>query len=236
VSWHDTLQDIPLDAACILTNEVLDNFSVHRVLMQDELMEVHVIKRTHKSFDEVLRPAPDELKAYLDQLDVKLPKGYCAEINLEATWWLEEIASAMKRGFIMTIDYGYPSHELYSGSNISGTLKCYSKHSITDNPYINLGEQDITAHVNFSALVRWGEKNGLSCCGFTEQSHFMHALGVADHLRKLEGEKRPEVREKGAQLLHTFLLDMGSKFKVMIQQKGVPGAQLSGMLFGRKVA
>jgi SAM-dependent MidA family methyltransferase len=235
VSWHDSIQDIRLESGCVLTNEVLDNFSVHKVLMRDRLMEVHVVKPAGR-FEEVVHPAPDELNEYLDKLDVKLPKGFCTEINLEAVQWLGEVAGALKKGFVMTIDYGYPSHELYCENHSSGTLKCYSKHMVNDDPYYNLGEQDITAHVNFSALSRWGEAYGLSICGYTDQSHFMHALGFADYLRKLEKEKRPELKEKGAALLHTFLLDMGSKFKVLIQQKGLPDSQLSGLLFSRKVA
>jgi SAM-dependent MidA family methyltransferase len=233
ISWHDSITEIPMDAGCVLTNEVLDNFSVDKVVMQDRLMKVCVDHRN--GFSEVLEPASDELVEYLDLLGVKLPKGFCTEINLQATRWITEVAAALKKGFVITIDYGHPSAELYSDAWRAGTLKCYSKHSVHDNAYANIGEQDITAHVNFSALNTWGMQSGLSCCGFTDQVHFMHALGIVQHLREVEQRIRCRKDEKDQRLLQTFLLDMGSKFKVMIQQKAAEPALLTGMTFRRKI-
>jgi len=231
VSWHDTIRDISEITGCILSNELLDNFSVHQVVMEDELMEVFVDYKD--GFVELLKPAKKALTDYMAELNVVLPKGFRTEINLEATQWIKEIATSLKKGYVITIDYGYPSNELYSQRRSTGTLLCYNKHTITDDPYLNIGDQDITCHVNFSALCRWGFKNGLICCGLTNQTNFLLALGFKDYLIKtltLEpGQDMISLAKKEVFLSHTLLVDMGQKFKVLIQSKGIAKQKLSGL-------
>ncbi len=235
VSWYNTINDIPMVTGCILSNEVADNFSVHQVVMEDELMEVFI--DYDNEFIELLKPASEALKDYMKQLNVILPKGFRTEINLEALEWIKEISAAIKKGFVITIDYGYPSSELYSDNKSSGTLICYNKHKINYGPYSNLGEQDITAHVNFTALKYWGLKNGLEFTGFTNQAHFLLALGLVDHLRKMEESGRyNNVSEKEKLfLIQTLLKDMGTKFKVLIQHKGILQPVLSGLKFSQQL-
>jgi len=229
VSWHKSINELKGFTGCILSNELIDNFPVHQVVMQDELMEVFV--DDENGFAELLRPAGDALKDYLAELHVTLPEGYRAEINLEAVRWIADVAKALKKGYVMTIDYGYLSDGLYKPHRSRGTLLCYHKHQINDEPYINIGKQDITAHVNFSALCHWGEKSGLACCGLTSQADFLLALGFKDHLRKTAaaagGIAQLAVQE--VMLTRTLLVEMGSKFKVLIQQKGMPGCELSAL-------
>jgi SAM-dependent MidA family methyltransferase len=224
VRWVDTIGQIGEVTGCILSNELVDNFSVHQVIMGDELMEVHV--DYDGGFREVLRPAPDELTDYLIRSGVDLPRGYRAEISLEATRWIQEVGAALAKGWVMTIDYGYPAAALYSRR--SGTLACYHRHRVHHCPYDFIGEQDITSHVNFTALDHWGRRQGLAVCGFTNQGHFLQALGLAGRLRKLE-EKG--IGEADRQRLRIFLTGMGQKFKVLIQHKGVPKTFLSGLQF-----
>jgi SAM-dependent MidA family methyltransferase len=231
VSWLDSIKEIPGFTGCIFSNELVDNFSVHRVVMEDELMEIFV--DYNNGFKEILKPASTALKEYLEQLQVVLTKGYYAEINLEAIEWLRNIADSLKKGFVFTIDYGYASSELYNSQRSAGTLACYYKHHFSNCPYDNIGEQDITAHVNFSALRYWGQQYGLDYCGFINQGHFMHSLGLTEHLRNEEQQiKFNNITEyKKIFLLQTLLLDMGSKFKVLIQSKGMKEAKLSGLQF-----
>jgi SAM-dependent MidA family methyltransferase len=165
VSWLDSVKEISGFTGCIFSNELIDNFSVHRVVMEDELMEIFI--DYDNGFKEILYPASNELKEYLEQLQVVLPKGFYAEINLEVIPWLRNIAGALKKGFVFTIDYGYPSAELYNNQRRAGTLACYYKHQFCNCPYNNIGEQDITAHVNFSALRYWGQQYGLNFCGLS---------------------------------------------------------------------
>jgi SAM-dependent MidA family methyltransferase len=231
VSWHDSISDLNGVRGCVLSNELLDNFSVHQVVMLDDLMEVFVDFKN--GFVEVLKPARDELRLYLDELGVVLPYGFRTEINLEMLDWIIDVATALEKGFLITIDYGYPSNELYSSLRRAGTLLCYKQHQVNDNPYRDIGRQDITAHVNFSALQHWGLKRGLKCCGFTDQAHFLLSLGFSNHLRKkeLKNKFQGATSTENAVSVYTLLMDLGKKIKVMIQQKGMQVQSLSGLRF-----
>jgi len=229
IHWYDTIDEISAINGCVLSNELIDNFSVHQVIMEDELMEVFVDHQD--GFVEVLYPAKEELKYYMSELGVELPKGFRTEINLEAIDWIRQIAAALNRGYVMTIDYGFQSTELYKVCRSRGTLLCYNKHSINDCPYDNIGAQDITAHVNFTALSHWGTKNGLNDCGFTDQSNFLLGLGFREYLNQTMSHEKNIIQaaKKAAIISHILLVDMGSKFKVLIQEKGCSGKSLSGL-------
>jgi SAM-dependent MidA family methyltransferase len=221
VSRHNSIRELVPLTGCVLSNELIDNFPVHRVVMQDELMEVY----------EVLKPAGQKLKEHLRELNVTLPQGYRTEINLEAGNWMSELAQTLKQGFVITIDYGYLSKDYYQAQRNCGTLACYSHHHVHDDPYRDIGKQDITSHVNFSALIHQGEKHALQYCGFTDQNRFMRSLGLTDYLRTQEQKAGGNVignREK-LLLVQTLLMDLGSKLKVLIQQKGFNNPQLRGL-------
>lgn len=229
VSWHDSIDELSGLTGCILSNELVDNFSVHRVKMEEELKEIFI--DYHHNFIEVLRPAAPALHNYLQEQGISLSSGYRTEINLEAGSWISSIAGALKRGYVMTIDYGYAAHELYGEKRREGTLMCYNRHHINDQPYAHIGEQDITAHVNFTALKEWGEKDGLKYAGLTNQACFLLALGFKEYLRTigLTGMDLLSAVKKEAFITRKLLLEMGERFKVLIQQKGVPRYELTGL-------
>jgi len=229
VHWHDTIDEISAINGCILSNELIDNFAIHQVIMEDELMEVFVDYKD--SFVEVLYPAKEELKRYMSEFGIELPKGFRTEINLEAIDWIKQIAAGLNRGYVITIDYGFRAVDLYKKCRNQGTLLCYNKHTINDCPYDNIGAQDITAHVNFTALSHWGAKNGLNECGFTDQSNFLFGLGFREYLNQMMSYEKNIIQaaKKAAIISHTLLVDMGSKFKVLIQEKGCNGKSLSGL-------
>ena len=230
LSWHETIDELPTIASgCVISNELIDNFSVSQVVVDDQLMEVFVDYQD--GFVEILRPANNDLKNYLEQLQVRLPHGFRTEINLQATEWISKVAALMHKGFVLTIDYGFPSFELYSPQRKTGTLVCYYKHQVNFSPYQHIGEQDITAHVNFSALHHWGKRNQLDCCGFTSQANFLRGLGLTEHLRKKTERAGAVESNHQAVMLHTFLAGMGRKFKVMVQSKGLTKPRLSGLQF-----
>jgi SAM-dependent MidA family methyltransferase len=218
--WYNTIEDLGPVTGCILSNELIDNFAVHQVVMQDDLMEVFVDHQN--GFVEVLRPADQCLKDYLAGFNISLPEGFRTEINLEARDWIAATAANLRKGFILTIDYGYSAETYYHKSRSKGTLLCYHQHRMNDQPYERIGSQDITCHVNFSALCRWGHQNGLSCCGLASQAQFLLSLGFLDHLKKscTAEEDVLQLAMAQARLTHTLLVDMGTKFKVLIQQKG----------------
>jgi SAM-dependent MidA family methyltransferase len=189
--------------------------------MEDELKEVFV--DYENDFKEILLPAKKRLIDYFSELNVHLPKGFRTEINLEAIDWIQKVAAALKKGFVLTIDYGYTSYELYSESRRDGTLICYRDHQVNDSPYKDIGKQDITTHVNFSALCHWGEKNGLTSFRLMNQADFLSLHGFREHLMKdLEKEKNLlQAVRKASFITHNLLIEMGTKFKVLIQQKGI---------------
>jgi SAM-dependent MidA family methyltransferase len=112
-----------------------------------------------------------------------------------------------------------------------GTLVCYHRHQVNHDPFSHIGCQDITTHVNFSALDHYGTINGLESCGFTSQGYFLQALGLAAYCREFEKRAGAVSEEEKEFILRTLLLDMGAKFKVLIQQKGLRRPLLSGMRF-----
>jgi SAM-dependent MidA family methyltransferase len=229
VSWRDCLEAVGTFAGCVLSNELVDNLAVHQVVMEEELMEVFLDDRN--GLAEVLKPAGPALNAYFETLNVCLPKGHRAEVNLEAKAWLSEISRHLHKGYIMTIDYGYLSADLYKPGRSRGTLLCYNRHRVNEDFFQQVGRQDITAHVNFSALQVWGEQLGLACCGLTSQAEFLIALDFKAYLRQqpAAGDNIVQLAMQEAQLTRTLLVDMGSKFKVLVQQKGLPDTQLTGL-------
>lgn len=226
VERFGSLAGIPYKIDCIISNELLDNFAVHRVVMQQKLMEVYV--DYENGFKEVLKPAGVELKEYFSALNIQLPRGYCAEVNLQARDWLNGISTALEQGYVLTLDYGYPGSDLYKASRRTGTLVCYHQHLVSHNFYHHIGRQDITAHVNFSALENWGNEQGLFVRGFTDQASFLKRLGfeqlLADH--SLCGFL-PYTKQ--ALLKYILLQDLGRKIMVLLQGKNVPLVPLVGL-------
>ncbi|HEX3934604.1 MAG TPA: SAM-dependent methyltransferase [Puia sp.] len=229
VCWHDSLETLGPFTGCVLSNELLDNFAVHQVVMQDELMEVFVDDRG--GLVEILRPAASDLKDYFAGLEVQLPEGHRSEINLEALDWLRQVSCYIQKGFVITIDYGYLSGDLYSACRSRGTLLCYNRHRVNENFFMDIGCQDITSHVNFSALRNRGREFGLNCCGLTTQAEFLLALNFKDYLRsqKTKDADVLQLAMQEARMTRTLLIDMGSKFKVLIQHKGMQPVTLTGL-------
>jgi SAM-dependent MidA family methyltransferase len=231
VIWYNSVQEIPEINGCILSNELIDNFSVHQVIMEDQLKEVFVDYK--EDFIEILKPAKQELIDYLAALNVQLPEGFRTEINLEAVSWIKDVSQSLQKGYVITIDYGSLSSELYNNRRSCGTLLCYYKHQKNDNPYQFIGQQDITTHINFSAISHWGSQYGMDCCGIVDQAQFLLALGIKEYQNSaLNNNPNNPVQAMQESLInYRLLIDMGMKFKVLIQQKGVPEYPLSGLKF-----
>jgi len=230
VKWYDSITELPEVTGCIFSNELIDNFAVHQVVMQQELMEVFV--DYDEGFKEVLVPASAELKTYFDELGVELSPGFRAEVNLEAVNWIRSVARRLKKGYVLTIDYGYPSSELYKEHRREGTIVCYNHHTVNSEPYSEVGAQDITSHVNFSSLHHWGTKHGLDLCGFTNQAFFLLSLGIGERLAQNLAQNAKDWYtgyRRNSHIIQNLLIDMGHKFKVLIQRKNLPQVQLSGL-------
>lgn len=222
VEHGDTLPDV--DSGCFFSNELVDAFPVHRVQVGrgGHLKEVYVTYKNGK-FNEILdKPSTPGLEAYLKELEVKVPAGFKTEINLDAVDWIDRIGGHLKHGSLLTIDYGYESKELYQPYRAQGTLLGYKNHQVVDNPYTDIGNQDLTSHVNFSALMHWGEKAGFKTTLFTDQSHFLISQGFEDIALSLRAEVKDDAEYYDKYLALKMLVmpeAMGETFKVLVQEK-----------------
>jgi SAM-dependent MidA family methyltransferase len=238
VSWYPHITALKGFTGCVLSNEVVDNFPVHIVVQKEELMEV-MVSSDGKGFSEQLQPASPELKSYLEAAGICLSLNYRTEINLDADRWINDIAKAMDRGYLLIVDYGYTSKEYYHAARNQGTLQCFYRHNVHDCPYINIGRQDITAHVDFSGLKHAGTKYHMDFSGFADQFSFLKGLGIVGEIRKMEDRIKciPEDQRAGMiKRMQHFLFDMCRKLKVLLMEKKLNLIPVSGFQFAQQGA
>ena len=196
IKWK-TWQEIPDNyiVGCCFSNELVDALPVHLVTIKNrELQEVYVTREQDKLTEAYGKLSTAKLQDYFDLVDINLltedyPEDYRTEVNLAALDWLSTVSNKLQKGYIFTIDYGYPATKYYHPQRYQGTLQCYYQHRRHNNPYINLGYQDITAHVDFTSLEKQGDLCGLEKIGFTQQGMFLMALGLGDRLKELSTGK-----------------------------------------------
>ena len=228
IRWVDDVRRLPDGSltGMLFSNELVDAFPVHRIRMErDGLRELYVTRRNHEFVEIAGEPSTPALCSFLADLGVALPDGFTTEINLDAVTWIEQVARSLARGVVVTIDYGHTSRDYFSRERRNGTLMGYHRHTASTNPYARVGEQDLTAHVNFSSLARAGERAGLTTAGLTNLTHFLMSLGIDDLLRDCDQESAT-VREASHLLRHH---GMGTTFKILIQHKGCDMPALRGL-------
>lgn len=241
----------------ILSNELIDAFPVHIIeRTAADLAEIYVDVAGATYGSEVAGESPrlveragplstPELAAYLDRYAIDwraMAPGWRAEINLDAERWMAETAQRLgSRGVVLTIDYGDTARQLYSPARRQGTLAAYRRHEVAEDPLALVGAQDLTAHVNFSALIAVGRSQGLRLAGLATQRDVLLALGIRADGDRLGSRLYPHATTarhtdagqtdylRLASLRHRIaaLLDpagMGG-FRVLIQQRGLPGAR-----------
>jgi SAM-dependent MidA family methyltransferase len=217
--WTSSLGKARTKTGLVLSNEVLDALPVHVVLMENAPKEVYVAVESGR-IKEITGPLSDPaIEEYIEEFSIELRPGFRTEINLALKDWLTEVSKAIEEGFLLSIDYGHPASDYYSEERDKGTLLCYHKHTVSEAPYERIGDQDITAHVNFSALKKWGEKVGFKCIGFSRQGTFLVSLGIDEIMNDLY--RSPEYSEEIAKIKGLILPgSMGDTHKVMIQYRG----------------
>jgi SAM-dependent MidA family methyltransferase len=217
VRWQslDELSVNPI-VGCCFSNELLDALAVHQV----EFLGGVVLGD----------PSTPKLAAYFEQfaplpVGDRYPDRYRTEVNLAALNWVNQVAAALKQGYVLTIDYGYPADRYYSPVRDHGTLQCYYQHNRHADPYQNIGTQDITAHVNFTAIERQGITVGWETIGLTQQSIFLMALGLGERIATVGQSDSRDPQEildrlKQRDMLHQLINPMGlGGFGVLIQSK-----------------
>lgn len=217
---------------CIFSNEFFDAMPVHRVVHErDDFHELYVALGPHGFCEQIGPLSTVALRKYFVEQEIMLQEGQQAEVNLQACKWIEDAGRRLQHGFVLTVDYGHPASELYDQRHMRGTLLAYHLHRAGEDFFRAPGEQDLTAHVNFTALDRWGRRGGLAPTGFTSQSNFLMALARQSGFAELQSEKISESERSRARLLFKTLIfpeGMGETFQVFVQHKNIESPRLSG--------
>jgi SAM-dependent MidA family methyltransferase len=231
---------------CFLSNELIDAFPVHQVTIANhQLQEVYVTSGNQDYiFTETIGElSTDKLANYWqlnnsNLLNGRYPDQYRTEVNLAALSWLEQVAKKLQRGYVLSIDYGYTADRYYNPMRTQGTLQCYYQHAYHNDPYINIGNQDLTAHVDFTAVQNQGELLGLHTIGFIQQGMFLMALGLGERIAAISssgGDIQTLLRRR--QNLHQLIDPMGlGKFGVLIQSQGLTPAEQQILLTGLSIS
>ena len=237
VRWSnwDKLPDEEL-VGCVFANELIDALPVHQVIVEaNELKEIYVSSTAEQQLvEQVAELSTAKLLQYFELANIQIgdyAAGYRTEVNLAALDLIQSIAPKMRCGYLLLIDYGYSADRYYNPMRDQGTLQCYYQHRHHNDPYIHIGNQDLTTHVDFSSLIRQGAAVGLQQIGLTKQGLFLMALGLSDRLatnatvtnQNTDGMAILQQR----QALHQLIDPTGlGGFGVLIQGKGLSPDQL----------
>ena len=206
VEWIDELPEGLV--GCIFSNEFFDALPVHRAVRRNGILrEIYVTDKFIETEGELQ-----------EEIDAPLAEGQSADISTDAPRWVQRIAASLDRGYHLAIDYGYREREFYARP--SGTLMCYWRHQVVEDPYVRIGEQDITAHVNFSDLIKAGEAAGLETISLSTQMDFLIQLGVLQEIEALVPAADSHAIQRIMAIKKLILPDaMGERFKVLIQRR-----------------
>ena len=217
---------------CILSNELLDAFPVHQVTMEEGRLREALVTLEDGELTLITgEPSTPALAERLDELAITLAEGQTAEVNLGLAVWAAEVAAALDRGFVLTIDYGRSARELYSPEErFRGTLTTFYQHVQTDSPLQRIGRQDITSQVDFTSVVRLGQRAGLEFLDITDQRSFLKNLGLEEMLRRLRAvtTDQTEFVANRRGMLELLKPDGLGNFKVLAQGKNVGNPSLWG--------
>jgi len=224
-------REIP--AGCIFSNELLDALPAHRVVVENGALREIYVGFESARFTEVLgESSMPALERYFFDQGITLAEGQQAEVCFEACDWIESAGRALERGFVMTIDYGHEARALYDEHHNRGTLLAYRDHTVSVNLLDAPGKQDLTSHVNFTAVDLWGRRAGLHRTGLVTQSQFLVALGRGNEFADLYEPGQTELEKLRARLLLKNLIHpegLGEKFQVLVQHKGIEVPRLTGL-------
>ncbi len=215
---------------CILANELLDAMPVSRFVVQGGVAREVYVALDGDGFTEVIgEPSTAGTAELMTRLPAYLPDGYRGEVCPAAVRWASEAASALERGYVLAFDYGGTSAELYAPERSGGTLRCHYRHVVTGNPYVRVGEQDITAHVDFSLLQVAGGEAGLAVLGYSTQGEFLRNLGADVYLGALAALSRPQPSYRSGAMPRQEYLANRMGMQSLLQPEGLGGFRVLAM-------
>lgn len=227
VVWEESLEKVPPFCGVFFSNEFFDALPVRIVEQRRGLREV-LVGLSGDSFIELERDAEEDLIRYFEDLSILPKEGQRTEVNMRMRDFLRTLSEKMEKGFVLTVDYGLSAREYVSEERKRGTLLCYFRHTFHDNPYVHVGEQDITAHVNFSALKVWGEEVSMKTIGYAPLCLYLLSCGILEVYGKMKSAGLKERLEMKTLL---FPEGFGESHKVMVQYKGKGHPRLRGFTF-----
>lgn len=210
----------------IIANEVLDAMPVHKFIIADNLLEPHVSYDKQEICYLNMPSQNQDLIQQVMAINTLLPPGYKSEINLALPSWIRSIANCLNKGLVLLVDYGYSQKEYYHIERQGGTLKCFYKMTAHNNPLQNIGQQDITSHVDFTTAAKAARDSELNIIGYAEQAHFLMNLGLIS-LAEESYQQDPLSTAKEIKLL-TMPSEMGSLCKVLGLAKNIQQTELTG--------
>ncbi len=227
VRWLDRLPDA--FSGAVVANELLDALPAHIVAWRESgVFERCVGIDSHAGFTWNERPADGALLAAAEEIgrQCSLPPGYESEIGLAARAWAAEWAHRLQRGALLLIDYGFPRREFYHQQRGRGTLMCHYRHHSHPDPFYLPGLQDVTVHVDFTAIIAAADAAGLELLGYTSQGQFLLNCGILGLLEALPTDTPEYIRAAGN--INKLILphEMGELFKVIAIGRGIDGPLL----------
>lgn len=221
VEWLDDFPDH--FNGIVIANELLDALPVHRVKKQHgqwQELGVQWNERFEWASEKILQPRLQQRLQLIEAEQGELAEGYTTEINLAAEDWINSIADRIDSGFILLIDYGYSQHEYYHPQRQQGTLLCHYRHLAHDDPFVYPGLQDITAHVDFTAMADMGLNAGLKVRGYTTQAFFLMDAGLNEYAGMVDSDDAEQQTKLAGEIRRlTLPQEMGESFKVILLSK-----------------
>jgi SAM-dependent MidA family methyltransferase len=234
IEWTEALETTEPFVGVHFSNELVDAMPVHLLVGANEdgrlrWCERRVEQTSHGFAFLPCDVADPGLRAHLDKIPGPPAPGYETEVNLSALEWIERLAGKLERGVVLIADYGLVRSDFYAPSRRTGTLQSYSQHRVLSSPLEQVGDSDLTTHVEWTSLAEQAEASGLRIAGFADQHHFLTGLLAMDpELRAIGTEKGRALQT----LIHPEFL--GTRFQFLGLTKNFPeGNSLSGFRFAR---
>lgn len=225
--------DTAANAGVCFSNELIDAFPVHRVILRDGRLRELCVGLNHDDFAWVECDPEQPVAEYCRRVDLRLSEGQIAEINLEAEDFILRTAGLFERGFLITVDYGAERNELVdSPDRFAGTLRAFHRHQLIDNVLARPGEQDLTTTVDWTQIKEAGARAGLRTIRLARLDRFLLSEGLAGILGEMLAHTQDQVEalclSTGAREL-IMPHGLAASFQVLVQEKGVSSdAQRSG--------
>jgi SAM-dependent MidA family methyltransferase len=222
---EDAIDDPEPITGVLLANEVADALPVHRLVIRDGKLRERYVTTSGEGFTELdasLSSEASGVPGYFERAGVDLVEGGAYDVSPAASSWFANACRGLARGYAIVIDYGYPARELYRVHRLHGTVRGHFEHTVTDDPYRRIGHQDLTAHVDFTALQEAGESVGMQLAGFTTQGALLASLGLGERLLALQRDPDATLPDYlSAQAVVARLIDPGGlgRFGVLLMAR-----------------